>query len=418
MTLALRRFARPPDSTVAVPGSKSIANRMLICAALSQSETTITGVPDGDDTASLLGALGQLGLVVEHLDPHTVRMAGRLAPTGGVVNAGLAGTSSRFLLALCALGDRATTIDGAPPLRQRPMSPLLGALRSLGANVDAVDDRLPASVSGPLRGGTIRLLGDVSSQFISALMMVGPRLEHGLVIEVEGELVSRPYVEMTASVMGQFGHDDVHVADDVIRVAPGSYVGGHFVVEPDASSASYPLAIAALTGGRIRVPGLGQQSLQGDAAIASLLAELGCSVSADDFSTTITGPIGGRLTSFDLQMTDISDLVPTFAILATQCTGPCHIRGVGFIRAKESNRLGVLTEELNRLGGQVTETADGLHISPSSLHGGVVRTHHDHRIAMAFGVLSSVIDGITVEDPDVVSKSWPGFWSMMDGLRS
>jgi 3-phosphoshikimate 1-carboxyvinyltransferase len=417
MTAMLLPLAARPAAVVEVPGSKSVANRMLICAALSSS-SGLRGLPSGDDTEVLLAGLTRLGVEVSHDRSGRCVLRGFKEPKAGAVSCGLAGTTSRFLIALAALGHDAITIDGAPPLRRRPMVPLLDALRQLGASISDCDGALPVTVTGAAKGGVVRLRGDVSSQFISALMMIGPRLESGISIELTTDLVSKPYVEMTRQVMQLFGVDGVSMSDGFIRVEPGEYQGADLRVEPDASSASYPLAIAAVTGGTIQIPGLIAESLQGDSRIVEILGRLGCKVTATSEGTTVTGTGSGSIEPFDLEMGDISDLVPTLAVLATRAPSSCRIRGVGFIRAKESNRLNVLATQLSRLGPRVSETEDGLIIDPAPLHGAHLEVHDDHRMAMAFGVLSTVVPGISVDDPSVVSKSWPAYWEMIEGLRA
>ena len=243
---------------------------------------------------------------------------------------------------------------------------------------------------------------------LTALMLIGPYLPGGLELRLTSALISRPYVELTAAVMAWFGIEGVATAEDLIVVEAGEYRPADVSVEPDASSASYPLAIAAVTGGRVTVDGLGTESLQGDAAFADVLGAMGCRVERSDRSVTVTGP--SELHGIDLDMADISDLVPTVAVVASLAATPTRIRGVGFIRGKESDRLGDLAAELRHAGVHVDVTGDGLEIQPSRPHAARLGTHHDHRLAMAFAVLGAVIDGIEIEDADVVSKSWPGFW--------
>ena len=416
MTLTTVRLAAPPHTVVTVPGSKSVANRMLTCASLADGVSVLSGLPDGDDTAVLVNGLPSIGVGIDRVSADTVRVTGRHRPSGGNLWCGLAGTSSRFATALAALGSSDITIDGGEPLRRRPIGPLLDALRVLGAQIVSDDNRLPVTVCGPATGSVVAVRGDISSQFISALMMIGPLLPEGLRIEVTGTLVSRSYVEMTAAVMSIFGHTDIDVSSTVVTIGAGRYLPVETLVEPDASSASYPMAIAALTGGTIEIPGLTDASLQGDASLAEILQSMGCDVERNRHGCTVTGPTS-PLEPFDLDMSDISDLVPTMAVLATQASAECRIRGVGFIRAKESDRLNVLATQLSALGADISETDDGLIIRPSALHGGSVAVHDDHRMAMAFGVLGTVIDGITVDEPEVVTKSWPSFWGMIEGLR-
>jgi 3-phosphoshikimate 1-carboxyvinyltransferase len=412
---------------VVVPGSKSIANRALVTAALADGASTLGNVPDGDDTVAMLRCLGDLGVVLESVE-RTVTIAGtggQLHPTASRLHAGLAGTTSRFVTAFAALADRPIVIDGDAPLRSRPMAPLHEALVTLGATIDRDESTgggLPATVTGPVRrGGTVRLRGDVSSQFVTALMLIGPLLDDGLRIDLTSPLVSTPYVRLTAAIMRAFGVTTVDVADDHIAVGAGRYRGTQFDVEADASSASYPLAIAAVCGGAVTVPGLTPASPQGDIAILDLLSAMGCEVDVDGDAVTVRRAIEQSLRGIDVDMAQTSDLVPTVAAVAATATSPTTIRGVGFIRSKESDRLGDLAAELSKTGARVRETADGLRIEPAlpgGLHGALLRTHHDHRLAMAFAVLGAAVDGIGVDAPDVVSKSWPGFWSAYEGLLS
>lgn len=414
----MRTLRRPVDAVIAVPGSKSIANRALVCAALADGTTQLTNVPDGDDTAAMLACLRELGVDV-WLDDGRVAITGTgPAWSGGTLHAGLAGTTSRFVTALAALGTVPVTIDGDPPLRRRPFGPLHAALAQLGVTVTPGETfgHLPSTVQGPPIGGAVVVPGDVSSQFVTALMLIGPYLPGGLRIDLTTPLVSRPYVELTAAVMRWFGVDGVTVGERRITVAAGRYRAGTIAIEPDASSASYPLALAAVLGGVVEVPGLGDGALQGDARFGDLLEEMGCAVERAPDAVRVRRDAGVDLRGIDVDMADVSDLVPTVAVVAAFASSPTRIRGVGFIRAKESDRLGDLAGELRRAGADVDETDDGLVVRPSAprLHGARLGTHHDHRLAMAFGVLGAAVDGVEVEDPEVVAKSWPGYWAAID----
>jgi 3-phosphoshikimate 1-carboxyvinyltransferase len=417
----------PLDAVVAVPGSKSIANRALVCAALAEGTSTLRNLPDGDDTQAMLACLETLGIGIARpgatswaastASTAITGAAGALRPGPAHLHAGLAGTTSRFITAVAALGPGPYVIDGDPPLRTRPMAPLHAALTALGATIHATGrpGQLPVTVSGQLRHTHhVEMPGDISSQFLTALMLIGPYIPGGLRIDITTPLVSRPYVEITKAVMADFGHDAVTIGERRIEVADGCYRGCHYVIEPDASSASYPLAAAAICGGRVEVTGLTNASVQGDAGFCDVLAAMGCSTSRDVASTIVEG--GTRLEGIDIDMVDLSDLVPTLAAVALFAVGPTRLRGVGFIRSKESDRLGDLATELRRLGAGVTETDDGLAIEPSDLHGSRIGTHHDHRLAMAFGLIGLRIPGVEIDDPDVVSKSWPGYWAMLGRL--
>lgn len=420
---AVRTATGPVDAVVEVPGSKSIANRALVCAALASGESHLRRVPDGDDTAAMVECLSALGVLIDDGDGD-LRVSGTggvLVPTVEHLHARLAGTSSRFVTALVALGDRPVTVDGAPALRRRPMEPLHDALRQLGVHVRPLDAHaaLPVEIRGPATGRAVSLRGDVSSQFITALMLIGPCLPEGLEITVTSALVSRPYVELTAAVMAAFGAEEVQVGAERISVAPSGYRACEYTIEADASSASYPLAVAAVAGGTVSVPGVGLVTRQGDRRFADLLGAMGCSVRWEDHRVTVTRG-AEPLRGLRVDMSDISDLVPTLAVVATVADTPTVIEGVGFIRHKESDRLADLAVELQRAGAEVSVLDDGLALEPArgALHGARLGTHHDHRLAMAFGVLGTAVAGIEVEDPSVVSKSWPRFWEMLETLAA
>ncbi len=426
--IAVRRADAAIIADVTVPPSKSIANRALVCAALADGESRVVGIAPGDDTAAMVECLGSLGITVgTQFDRTTGLRSAIVVGTGGALATGpvdlhtrLAGTTSRFVTALAALGPGPYTIDGDPPLRRRPMAPLHDSLRALGATVEPGDGwgNLPVTISGPVHGAdAIVMPGDVSSQYVTALMLVAPLVPGGLRLGLSTELVSRPYVEITRSVMAAFGAGEVEVEHRHVHVSESGYSPTEFRVEPDASSASYPLAAAAIVGGAVSVKGLGRASLQGDAAFVDVLAEMGCSITVSDHDTVVMRRRDAPLRGIEIDMADISDLVPTVAVIATQATSPTRITGVGFIREKESDRLGDLAAELVKTGVEVTVDEDGLTITPVDLlHGARLETHHDHRLAMAFGLLGLVVDGISVADPDVVSKSWPDYWSMLDRL--
>lgn len=410
----------PLSAVVHVPGSKSVANRALVCAALADGRSALAGVAPGDDTAAMVDCLGVLGVAVGlGLDDSAVvdGTGGRFRPGEHRVSARLAGTTSRFVTALATLAPGPVVIDGLPPLRSRPMTPLHDALVQLGVDVRPGEEwgHLPVEVRGPLcDGGVASIRGDVSSQYVSALMMIGPLLRGGLTIELTTPLVSRPYLAITAAVMASFGVDGVELGEQRVVVPEARYVATSFVVEPDASSASYPLAAAAIVGGTVHVPGLTTSSLQGDARFAQVLDEMGCDVVVNARGTTVTRE--GFLRGVDIDMSDLSDLVPTLAVVAPFAHTPTTIRNVGFIRGKESDRLGDLCRELRSAGVDATETDDGLHVRPGPPHAARLGTHHDHRLAMSFGLLGLVVDGVEIEDPGVVSKSWPTYWEALEDL--
>jgi len=409
------------DAVVSVPGSKSIANRALICAALARGASSISGVPGGDDTQAMLQSLQVLGATVV-LEGSKARIEASidLSRSDAVsVDANLAGTTARFLTAIAALRRGPLTVTGNKSLRSRPMKDLHLALDQLGAKLSWQDEKycLPVTVQrGESYARSIQVAADTSSQFVTALMLVAPMLESGLRIELVGDVISLPYITMSASVMRAFGAKVNMVDERNIMIDGGGYVGCNFVVEPDASSASYPFAAAAVVGGRVRVNGMWSNMTQGDGRFVDVLRQMGCGVQEDQDGISLVRDAGAPLLGIDIDMSEISDLVPTLAVVALFATTPTRIRGVGFIRKKESDRIGDLASEMRKLGANVVEHDDGLEITPQTLHPGRCDTHHDHRLAMAFGVAGLKQPGVMIDQPQVVSKSWPRFWEMLEAL--
>jgi len=415
-TVLLQPNTGPLDAVVPVPGSKSVANRALVCAMLSKDASRITGIPTGDDARVVLNVIKDSGRSITNLGNEVIIGETSTLKFPGIVDAVLAGTSSRFLTAVAALFDTTSIIDGEEVLRSRPMADLHDALVSLGAEVSHLGEvgHLPVSVSrGSLKGGEINVAGNVSSQFISALMLIGPMLNEGLVIHVDGPLVSRSYVEMTAHVMKSFGAF-VTIDDSTITVSSGAYRGREYVIEPDYSSAAFPLVAISVREGSVVIPGLATSFLQGDAEILSILKTMGltCVISGEDVS--VSRSKSQTVLPLVMDMSDCSDLVPAVAVACCMAIGESVLSGIGFIRNKESDRLGDLANELNRAGGKVVVEADGLRISgPCSWNSVVFDTHHDHRMAMALSLLSLCVAGVQVANPEVVTKSWPSFFADM-----
>jgi 3-phosphoshikimate 1-carboxyvinyltransferase len=300
------------------------------------------------------------------------------------------------------------------------MKPLHDALAQLGAQVKSVDQpgHLPVWVSGDaLDGGTVSIPGDISSQYVSALMMIGPYLPEGIRLQLTSPLVSRPYVAITASVMSSFSATGIAIGDHTIGVESSGYIGTIYDIESDASSASYPLAAAAIAGGSVKVLGVGHGALQGDAAFVEVLESMGCTTRTTDHSLEVTS--SGSLHGIEIDMADMSDLVPTLAVVAAFADSPTRITGVGFIRHKESDRIGDLVNGLKMVGCDAIEEEDGILIRPvhaSQMHGAELLTHDDHRLAMAWSLLALRISGIVIDDPEVVSKSWPEWWDVRSSL--
>lgn len=422
-TLAIAALEAPPEVAVRLPGSKSITNRALVCAALAAGETTLTGVLYADDTEAMMEGVSSLGAHVTHRRKQAqVRVggtAGRILPAPGtVIDARMSGTTSRFLAPVAALSTEPVAIDGHAQLRVRPFDDLVDALRRLGAEVESPPggQALPMRIRGPIRSREATVAVDRSSQFLSGLMLAGPLVPGGLTMHLEGRAVSRSYVEMTATVMRAFGAA-VEVGPSDVHVSGGGYSSpGRFAVEPDASSAAYLWAAAAITGGTVRVEGLGSGSVQGDAGFAPLLGAMGASVATGEGYTQVTG---GPLTGIDVDLADMSDTAPTLAVASAFARTATTVRGIGFIRGKESDRIASVVEELRRCGVEARELSDGFTVEPGPAPvGALVRTYDDHRIAMAFSVLGLRVPGIEIENPGCVAKTFPDFFEMLDGLRA
>ncbi len=401
---------------VRVPGSKSLTNRALIVAALADGPSLLSGALDSDDTRVMVDSLQRLGIGVEH-DPTagTIRVAGsgnKIPAREADLYVANSGTSLRFLTAMVATASGTFRLDGSPRMRQRPVADLLRALNGLGA--DAVSDLgtgcPPVTVrASGLDGGYAFVKGDVSSQFLSGLLMALPYSRETTTVEVEGVLVSLPYVAMTMAVMEAFGVRIGNRKDRRFDVRPARYAGRAYAIEPDASAASYLFAAAALTGSTITVEGLGTSSVQGDLAFVDLLEHMGCTVVREPDSTTVIGP--DELRGIDVDMNAISDTVMTLAVVALFARGITRIRNVGHIRHKETDRIAALANELRKLGAAVDEQADGLIVfPPDRVTPARIATYDDHRMAMAFALAGLKAPGVTILDPSCVAKTYPGFW--------
>jgi 3-phosphoshikimate 1-carboxyvinyltransferase len=403
----------PLDTHVAPPGSKSITNRALLAAALAEGRSTVSGALVSDDTETMLAALRVLGAGVERVGTTVVVDGGPLARAGEPVHVGHAGTVARFLPPALALGEGIYVVDGSPRMRERPVGPLVAALRRLGVAVEG--EAFPLRIEGA-RGRVARetsVRGDLSSQFLSGLLLAAPCFADGLDVAVEGALVSNPYVDLTLDVMRAFG---AGVERDGLRfrVAPGGYRATDFAVEPDASAASYFFAAAAITGGRVVVEGLGAGSRQGDLQFVRVLERMGCAVELRADETEVRGP--ERLTAVDVDMADISDTTQTLAAVAAFADGATRVRGVGFIRNKESDRVGATVRELRRAGIEATEDEDGLTIVGGMPRAATIETYDDHRMAMSLALLGLRVPGVAIADPDCVKKTYPGYFDDLSAI--
>ncbi len=406
-----------PDLTIAIPGSKSHTNRALICAAMADGRSGLEGALFADDTEALLSALLTLGLrVYADSANSTVTVfgcAGKVPEGPAEVDVRMSGTTSRFVIPMLALGPGPYRVDGHPALRDRPFEDLTVALRELGATIDS--DSLPMEITGRgLKGGKVSVPGSVSSQFLSGLLLSAPYMRGGLVVEVTGSLVSKPYIDLTIATMAQFGvavknHEYVR-----FEVSPGEYSASRVPIEPDASAASYFFAAAAITGGRVRVNGLGTNTVQGDLAFVDILEEMGAEVVRGADYTEVAGT--GSLQGVKVDMANVSDTAQTLAIVATFASSPTVIDGIGFIRRKETDRIGAVVTELTLLGISATENDDGMTIYPGVPQPGMVQTYDDHRMAMSFALLGLKHPGITIENPNCVAKTFPNFFETLEML--
>ena len=411
-----------PPALVKVPGSKSLTNRALIVAALADGPTTLTGALDSDDTRVMVDSLQRLGIRVEH-DPASSVIeiqgcANKIPRNEADLHVANSGTSLRFLTAMVSTASGTYRLDGTPRMRQRPVADLLRALNGLGAvaTSDLGTGCPPITVKASgLDGGYAFVKGDVSSQFLSGLLMALPYSRDSTTVEVEGVLVSRPYVAMTMAMMEAFGVKINNRKDRRFDVRPARYTGRTYAIEPDASAASYLFAVAALTGSTITVEGLGTDSIQGDLAFVDLLEHMGCTVAREKAATTVTG---GPLRGIDVDMNAISDTVMTLAVVALFATGVTRIRNVGHIRHKETDRIAALATELRKLGATVEEHPDGLILfPPAEITPARIATYDDHRMAMSFALAGLKSPGVTILDPACVAKTYPGFWDDLARLN-
>ncbi|WP_338766538.1 3-phosphoshikimate 1-carboxyvinyltransferase [Nocardia vulneris] len=407
----------PVHATVTLPGSKSITNRALILAALADGPSTLSGALRSRDTNLMIAALSALGAVVEGdgdtltVTPATLR--------GGTVDCGLAGTVMRFLPPVAALAAGEVAFDGDAQARVRPLSTILAALRHLGAEIDG--DALPFTVHGKggLRGGTVTIDASGSSQFVSGLLLSAARFDEGLTVHHDGKaLPSMPHIEMTVEMLRRADVQVQTPADSrqaqTWVVTPGPIRAVEWDVEPDLSNATPFLAAAAVTCGEVRIPHWPRLTTQPGDVIREILVRMGAEARIFDGVLTVQGP--DRLAGIDIDLHDVGELTPTVAALAALADSPSVLRGIAHLRGHETDRLAALSTEINRLGGKVTETEDGLEIVPATLHGGRWHSYADHRMATAGAILGLRVPGIEIEDIGTTAKTLPNFvalWQQM-----
>lgn len=425
---------QPFDLRMSPPGSKSLTNRALLLAALSDGAVELTGVLFADDTRRMIEALGALGFKLEVDEPgFRVVVHGRggtIPAKNAELNLGNAGTAFRFLTAALCLGKGTYTLDGIPRMRERPIGELVDPLRELGADIEYLGKEgfppLMIKADGKFGGGAVTLKPTLSSQFISALLMAGPCTERGVTITFDGEITSLPYIKMTLRMMQDFGVGAAWGGprNNAVRVTHDTYKPGPYTIEPDASNASYFLAAAAaVPGSSCTVANLGSESVQGDAEFCDVLGLMGCGVVQRLYATTVSAPADGILRGIDVRMHRMPDMAQTLAVLALFAQGPTRIRKVGNLRVKETDRLAALETELTKLGAQVRIKGDDLLIEPpagNELTPASVDTYDDHRMAMAFSVagLASPPGTVTINDPACVNKTYPNYWEDLQKLHA
>jgi 3-phosphoshikimate 1-carboxyvinyltransferase len=419
-TLEIQPVTRPLKARIRPPGSKSITNRALVCAALADSASTLRGALDSEDTQVMIAALRKLGINIEARDGgrtlHVDGCNGVLPAGGSELFVANSGTTMRFLTALVALGRGEFRLDGVQRMRERPMGDMASVLQQLGVQLrcESPNDCPPVVVNAHgLRGGKATIGGGASSQFLSGAMMAAPYANEQVELTVAGPLVSVPYVQMTRRVMEAFGADVVATADYREQRVSNSqrYRGRDYVVEPDASAASYFFAAAAIAGGEVTVEGVTRSSLQGDVAFCSCLQQMGAVVVECSEAITVQGrPLHG----IDVDMNAISDTVPTLAVAALFAEGPTRIRNVAHVRHKETDRIAAVARELRKLGAEAEEHPDGLSIQPGKLRPATIDTYDDHRMAMSFALAGLRVQGVVIRDPQCTGKTYPDFFADLD----
>ena len=422
--IEIQPVRKPLDATIDVPGSKSYTNRALLVAAMAHGASTLTGALFSDDTHYMSASLRKLGIEIDADEKRAtfdVRGNGDNIPVSSAeLYIGNSGTTSRSLTAYLSLGHGKYVVDGDEPMRRsRPISDLLDALRQIGVSARSQFDNghLPIIVdANGLEGGKTRLDVSKSSQFLTALLLIAPYAKNGMEIEVIGKR-EMPYIDITLAVMEAFGVRVVNENYQYFRVEGGQqYQPRTYNIEPDASNASYFFAAAAITGGRVTVKHLHLDSAQGDIRFVHVLEQMGCQVSVSDTGITVAGP--RQLKGIDVDMRAISDTSLTLAAIAPFADSKVTIRNIEHTRWQETDRIHAMVTELRKLGVPVVEHQDGLEISPASITPTAIDTYEDHRMAMAFSLVGSKTSGIQINNPECVSKTFPHYFQVLQGLYS
>jgi 3-phosphoshikimate 1-carboxyvinyltransferase len=423
--LAIQPIHHPLNAIVRVPGSKSLTNRALLIAALADGQTCLTEALFSDDSRYFARALQTLGFALaldENSHEITVHgLGGKIPASKAELFIGNAGTAARFLSAFLTLGNGEYLLDGEPRMRERPIGDLVEALTQLGARLEPSVSQCPPvkiSASG-LPGGQTTIAGDISSQFLSALLMVAPYAQSPVQISLSTDLNSKPYVDMTIAVMRDFGVEIERDNYALFYITPSAYVPlSTYSIESDASAASYFFAAPAICGGAVRIENISRRSVQGDIGFLDVLQQMGCTITETNNSISVARH--SALSGIDIDMRDIPDTAQTLAAIAPFANSPTRIRGIASARVKETDRVAATCTELARLGVRVEEHPDGMTIYPaaaSNFRPATIQTYNDHRMAMAFSLIGLRVPGVTIENPGCVSKTFPNFFEVLETLR-
>ena len=404
-------------ATIEAPPSKSYTNRALLIAALAKGKSIIKSPLFSDDTEYMISALNQFGVRTKRKSKDIIvyGTGGRLEHPKSQVFVGNAGTTMRFLTTLSCLIDGQTILTGEKRMHQRPIKDLLDALQQLGARSESNNGFPPVKIyGGTFNGGNIKLKGNISSQYLSSILMCSPYAKHDTTINITGGMTSKPYVDVTLDIMKDFGVSVKNINYKKFAIKSGQfYRSRNYTIEGDASNASYFFAAAAITKGRIKVKNINPNSKQGDIKFVDLLKKMGCKVKKGIGFVEIQG---NSLKGIDVDMNNMPDVVPTLAVTSLFSDSTTRIRNVLNLRIKETDRLRALEIELRKLGGDVKESEDGITIKRRRLHKAIIETYNDHRMAMSFAVAGLAISGVRIKNPACVKKSFPDFWKKFEQL--
>jgi 3-phosphoshikimate 1-carboxyvinyltransferase len=412
----------PVSAILTIPGSKSVTNRALILSALAKTPSRLHKPLRSRDTELMAQGLRALGVRIEESrdsngdEIWTVIPAQLFGPAS--IDVGNAGTVMRFLPPLAALARGLINFDGDPRSHERPLGPVISALEELGVTIDHKNRfTLPLTIngSGSIKGGVIEIDASSSSQFISALLLVGPAMKDGITVKhVGGSLPSQPHIDMTIAMLRQFGAIVDDSSPSQWKVLPGELEGQDFVIEPDLSNAAPFMSVALVCGGTVTIRDWPRKTTQPGDQLREIFTQMGATISLDDSGLTISG--GKTIRGIDIDLHDVGELTPSIAAVAALASSPSSLRGIGHLRLHETDRLSALRTELNALGCDVSEEESALHINPQPLHAGTFHTYEDHRLATAGAVIGLVVDGIHVENIATTRKTlpdFPGLWSAL-----